>query len=100
MSQFDSALVQHIANLANIPLKPGEDKKLAEEFESTLKVIANLKKLDTSQVKPTYQVGELENVWRDDVVEKKRMFTQEEALANATNTHKGFFAVPQIIDKG
>ncbi len=100
MSQFDSALVQHIANLASIPLKAGEAEKLAGEFESTLKVIANLRELDTSQVKPTYQVGELENVWRDDVVEKDRMFTQQQALANAPKAYKGFFAVPQIIDKG
>lgn len=100
MSQFDSKLVQHIANLASIPLKQGEAEKLAHEFEETLEVIANLKELDTGKVKPTYQVGALENVWREDAVDKHRMFTQEEALANAPKKHNGYFAVPQIIDKG
>jgi len=97
---FDLKLIQHIANLASIPLKTGETEKLASEFESTLKVVANLKELDTSKVKPTYQVGALENVWREDVINKHRMFTQDQALANAPKKHNGHFTVPQIIDKG
>lgn len=100
MSQFDSKLVQHIANLASIPLKQSDAEKMASEFEATLEVIANLKELDTSKTKPTYQVGALENVWREDIVDKNRMLTQDQALANAPKKHQGYFAVPQIIDKG
>jgi Asp-tRNA(Asn)/Glu-tRNA(Gln) amidotransferase C subunit len=39
------------------------------------------------------------NVLREDVVEEKRMFTQEEALSNAKKTHQGFFVVDQLIDQ-
>jgi len=88
-----------MATLADIPLRPQEEERLAKEFADTLAVIDNLRQLDVSQIEPTHQVTGLENVTREDVVNKARMFTQEEALANARQTHDGFFVVPRIIDR-
>lgn len=89
--------VHHIAQLSNIPVTPAEEKKLEQEFEDTLKVVADLKEIDVKNVAPTFQVTGLENVMREDVVDEEQMFTQEEALANATAQHDGFFMVKQII---
>lgn len=99
MSTFDPKLVKHIANLANIPLKAGEEINLAQAFDETLEVIEKLKELDTTKTLPTYQVTGLKNVFREDVIEEKRMFSQEEALKNAPSVAEGYFLVPRIIDK-
>ena len=72
---------------------------LLSAFEETLAVIDNLREVDVQKVEPTHQVTGLENITREDVVDSKRMFTQEEALANASKTHDGYFVVPRIIDQ-
>lgn len=97
MSIMNAALVAHIATLANIPIAKEEETKLAQGFVTTLGVIDQLMSVDTTDIAPTHQVSGLENVWRDDVVEDSRTFTQTEALANASKTHNGYFVVPQLI---
>lgn len=99
MSTITPQQVKHIANLANIPVSDQEVTDLADAFEETLSVVANLQSVDTSGVEPTHQVTGLENVLREDVVDTDNMFTQAEALANAKETHEGFVVVPRIIDQ-
>ena len=96
---FTIADVGHIAQLSNIPVTDEEKKKLADAFTETLRVIDNLKKADTTNILPTNQVTGLENVFREDVVDEERMFSQEEALRNAKRTYKGFFVVDQVLEK-
>lgn len=91
--------VQHVAQLSNIPVLDEEAAKLEPQFEETLKVVAGLKHVDIQAVTPTFQVTGLENVWRDDVVNEAKMFSQQQALRNATQTHEGFFVVPQLINQ-
>lgn len=99
MSNFTPQQVHHVAQLANIPVTPSEEKKLAADFSETLNVIENLQSVDVSRVTPTYQVTGLENVLRADQVDESQMFSQSEALANAQDTHQGYFVVPQVISK-
>ena len=91
--------VQHIAKLANLTLDPSQEETFPAAFSETLDVVDQLKVLDVTRIEPTHQVTGLENVWRDDVVVEEYMFTQSEALANAPQTHEGYFVVPQVIDK-
>lgn len=91
--------VAHIAELAHIPVSDDEKTKLATAFTQTLAVIDHLRSVDTTAIEPTHQVTGLENVTREDVVDEQRMFTQQDALANATHTHQGFFVVPRVIDE-
>ena len=71
---------------------------MAEAFETTLAVIEQLQTVNVEGVTPTFQVTGLENVMRDDVVDENRMFSQDQALANAKATHDGYFVVQH--DKG
>jgi aspartyl-tRNA(Asn)/glutamyl-tRNA(Gln) amidotransferase subunit C len=96
---FSPQVVQHIAQLANVVVSADEEAALATAFEETIAVVAKMTELDTSMVQPTHQVTGLENVLRSDEVAMPRMFTQAEALANANETHAGFFVVPQVIDQ-
>lgn len=98
-TQFTTAQVAHIAQLANIPVSETEAATLAHSFNETLEVVNQLKELDTSAIPTTHQVTGLENITREDIVEENKMFTQEEALANASKTHNGYFVVPQVIEK-
>lgn len=91
--------VSHIAQLANIPITKDEELKLEAAFEETLAVVEKLQSVNVSGVEPTFQVTGLENVTREDIIDEQRMFTQEQALANARAQHDGFFVVPQVISQ-
>ncbi len=97
MSVMNANTVAHIATLANIPATSSEEEKLADGFSTTLKVVDQLMDVDTQGIIPTHQVTGLENVWREDIEDSSRTFSQTEALANAPATHNGYFVVPQLI---
>ncbi len=88
--------IKHVAKLANIPISEEEEKKLAQELESTLEHIERLSEIATDNVVPTSQVTGLENVFREDEICVS--LTQEEALKNAKKTYNGFFVVPAILE--
>ena len=91
--------VAHLAKLTNIPVSDEEVKKFSSQFASTLKTIATLEELNTAKTSATPQVTGLSNITRDDVVEKSRMFSQEEALSNAKQSYKGYFLVDAVINE-
>ena len=94
---FSADDVAHIADLANIPVTAAEKKKLAAGFNSTMKVVDELFKVNVGGIDPTHQVTDLENVMRDDEIDNERQFTQKQALANTDQTYNGFFMVDQVI---
>ncbi len=91
--------VPHIAKLANLPISSDEESVLETQLTETLTYVEMLQEIDTKNVKPTAQVTGLENVWREDVVDSTRTFSQEQALANASHVHDGYFVVPQLISE-
>jgi aspartyl-tRNA(Asn)/glutamyl-tRNA(Gln) amidotransferase subunit C len=97
MPTISPQTVAHIAQLANIPVTATEEETLAKGFTMTLGVIDQLSLINTENVEPMHQVTGLENIWRDDVVDTTRMFTQEQATQNAKRVHAGFIVVDQII---
>lgn len=94
---FNQTLVRHIADLANIPVSRAEVENLTQAFNETLDIINSLQKLDLEKVEPTHHTTDQVNVLRPDRVDQANMFTQKEALANAKETYKGYFVVPQVI---
>ena len=98
VKKFTSEDVHKIAKLANIPITIREEAALAQGFNTTMKVVDTLFSVDVKGVTPTSQVTGLENVFREDEIDGARMFTQEEALANAPRKHNGYFVVDQILE--
>lgn len=96
-TNFSSQQVQHVADLATIPLSKNELAPLAKAFSDTLNVIENLQELDTLNVEPVHQVTGLENITRSDEVDQAGMFTQAQALANAHQTYQGYIVVPAVL---
>jgi len=97
MAKISKDTVDHIARLAKIPVSEKEKTDLAEGFNKTLTVVDELFKVDITGVEPTHQVTGLENVFREDKVDVKKMFSQEETLSNTKNKHNGYFMVDQIL---
>jgi aspartyl/glutamyl-tRNA(Asn/Gln) amidotransferase C subunit len=91
------AQVQHIGQLATIPLSDAELQNFSHAFEETLAVVDELREPDVSQTEITSQVTGFTNVWREDVVKTNQTFSQAAALKNAAKTHEGYFMVPGVL---
>lgn len=91
--------VHKIARLANLILTSEEVEKFAPQLSAILDFVSKLQKLPTKGVPVTSQVNDLENVFREDEIDNARMFTQEEALANAPASHNGFFKVKAVFEE-
>src|SRR5207302_10369554 len=88
--------VRHVALLARLGLKEGEEDFYAEQLSRILEHIDRLKEVDTDAIPPTAQVVGIRNVMREDEI--RPSLTQEEALANAPEARDGFFVVKAIQD--
>jgi aspartyl-tRNA(Asn)/glutamyl-tRNA(Gln) amidotransferase subunit C len=89
--------VRHVALLARLGLKEGEEDFYAEQLSRILGHIDRLSEVDTEAIPPTAQVVEMRNVMRDD--EPRPCLPQEVVLANAPASKDGFFIV-QAIQEG
>ena len=90
--------VKHVAKLSNLLLSQEEEKLYATQFKSILNYIDQLGQVNTTDIKPTYQVlDNTVNILRKDEVESG--LSQEEALSQARKTHKGYFVVENVFDK-
>ena len=69
MTQISTDDVQHLARLSSLQLTDAETAALTTDIENILGYVEQLSELDTSGVEPTYQVTDLENVWRTDEVD-------------------------------
>ncbi len=99
MTDINQDTIKHVANLANIPLQPDEIRQLTQAFQKTLKVVDELQQISVDDVEPTHQVTQISNVWRSDTIDRGQMLSQQQALANAPQTHQGYFVVPRILEK-
>jgi len=69
MTQISHDDVQHLAQLSSLQLTDDEVSALQIDLENIVGYIQQLDELDTTGVEPTYQVTDLQNVWREDVVD-------------------------------
>jgi len=90
--------IQHIAELARLPLTEKQKVLFSSQLDTVLAYMTKIQQLNTADVPETAQVTGLENIYRDDVIDEKRMFTQKQALQNAKHVYKGFFIVPSVFD--
>jgi aspartyl-tRNA(Asn)/glutamyl-tRNA(Gln) amidotransferase subunit C len=88
--------VQHLAQLSSLQLNPDEIDGLQADIEGILKYVEQLSELDTDGVTPTYQVTDLENVWRTDTVISD-VVTREELLARSPASEKHQVKVPKVL---
>lgn len=90
--------VAHVAQLANLTLKPQDEQHIQDQFTETLNTVAKINELDTSNVKTTSQVTGLLNITRPDVIDLSRVLTPQAALSQTPKTHAGYFVVPYVFE--
>ncbi len=88
--------VLRLAQLSSLQLSDDEIATLQTDLGNILGYIEQLGELDTTGVEPTYQVTDLENVWRDDVVQTAAA-DREALLALAPAQQDNQIKVPKVL---
>ena len=88
--------IVHLAELSNFSLSEQEIDSLGKNLQNIIRYISQLDELDTEGVEPTYQVFEMENVWRDDVISKQDT-DREQLLSLTKQTTDHQIKVPKVL---
>ena len=86
----------HLAELSDFSLSDKEIDSLNKDLQNIIKYISQLDELNTDGVEPTYQVFEMENVWRADEVMPQEA-TREDLLALAQEEKDNQIKVPKVL---
>lgn len=92
----DVETIRHLADLSNFSISDAEEKSLEKDLGGILKYISQLEEIDVSNVEPTYQVFEMENVWRDDEILPQEA-TREDLLALTREQKDNQIKVPKVL---
>lgn len=96
MTQISRDDVQHLAQLSSLQLGDDEIDGLQTDIEHILEYVRQLSELDTTGVEPTYQVTDLENVWRSDTVIDYDI-SRETLLALSPESADNQVKVPKVL---
>lgn len=88
--------ITHLAHLSNFALSDTESQSLKTDLRNIIRYISELDQLDTGNVEPTYQVFEMENVWRPDEI-KPQDATPDELLALTAAVENHQIKVPKVL---
>ena len=88
--------VRYLAQLSGLQLEGSEIEPLARDMENILGYVETLNELDTEGVEPTYQVTDLENVWRDDEV-RANVVGRDQLLSLAKKQRDNQIEVPKVL---
>ena len=96
MEKITREEIDHLAELSNFSLTDEEKDSLGEDLGNSIGYISQLDELDTDNVEPTYQVFEMENVWRGDEIKPQE--ADREALLNlAPAEQDNQIKVPKVL---
>lgn len=96
---INKTAINNLSALAKLTPDQSLAIALQEGVALTLEYAKILKSVNTDQVKATSDITGLTNVLRDDVVDKLRMFSQAEALANASSQYDGYFVAEHTLEQ-
>ncbi len=88
--------IKHLADLSEFSLSDEEIDSLQGDLQDIIGYISQLDELDTSDIEPTYQVFEMENVWRDDEILPQEA-NREDLLALTKESKDNQIKVPKIL---
>ena len=88
--------INHLAELSNFSISEKEAESLKKDLGEILKYVSQLDSVDVSDVEPTYQVFEMENVWRDDEILPQEA-SREDLLALSREQKDNQVKVPKVL---
>lgn len=87
--------VKRVAELARISLTDKELTKFSKELGTILNAFRDIEKVDTKNIKPSFQPLDMKNVTREDKTEP--CLTRDQVMTNTRNKEKGYFKGPRIV---
>lgn len=88
--------VRYLAELSSLELAESEVDALRVDLDNIVSYIEQLGELDTSGIQPTYQVVDLENVYRDDEIIDYGL--KRDQLINLASSHtEDSIKVPKVL---
>ena len=93
---IDKRVIEYIANLSRIDLDESEKEMFVNQIGDILSYIEKLNKLNTDNVKPVTHTININNIFREDILEPS--FSPDIALFNAPSKMGVFFKVPKVIE--
>jgi len=94
---LDAQTVKKVARLARIRMD--DEKEITQRAEQLSKIIGfveQLSEVDTDNVEPLANVGDITLQLREDTVTDGAC--QEKVLANAPEETQGYFVVPKVVE--
>ena len=88
--------VLHLTNLSNISLSEDHIEPLMKDLDNIVGYISQLDELDTEGVEPTYQCFDMQNVWREDVIEDFEA-DREDLLGLTVESEDNQIKVPKVL---
>ncbi|MBP5512295.1 Asp-tRNA(Asn)/Glu-tRNA(Gln) amidotransferase subunit GatC [Candidatus Saccharibacteria bacterium] len=88
--------ILHLAKLSNFSMSDSEIESIGNDLENIINYISELNELDTEGVEPTYQVFEMENIWRNDEI-KEQEADREALLALTKESMQDQIKVPKVL---
>lgn len=85
-----------MAQLSNLALGDQEVEDLRNDIDNILGYVEQLNELDTAGVEPTYQVTDLENVFRTDEVDDYGI-SREKLISLAPKAQANQIEVPKVL---
>lgn len=94
--EVERETVRHLADLSDFAISDSDVESMQKDLQSIIKYISQLDELDTADVGPTYQVFEMENVWREDEILPQDA-SREELLALTKESIDHQIKVPKVL---
>ena len=93
--KVDKELLEKVASVARLKLTEKEIDKFIPQVKDILDYFSVLEKIDTKNVKPSFQPIELKNRLREDIPGEP--LSQKDALKNSTQNKDGYFKGPKAV---
>ncbi len=94
--EVNQETIGHLAKLSNFALSPEQSIALESDLSGIINYISQLDELDTEGIEPTYQVFEMENVWRPDEIQPQEA-NREQLLALTKEVRDYQIKVPKVL---
>lgn len=88
--------VLHLAELSNISLSEEQIEPLIRDLGNIVNYFSQLDELNTENVEPTYQCFDMQNVWREDVIEDFEA-KRDDLLALTVESEDDQIKVPKVL---
>lgn len=94
--EISNEQIKNIADLSKLEFSEAELKILTEDMNNIVNFAKKLNEINVDNIKPTAHILELNNVFREDIVNDS--YDRKEILKNAPSKELGCISVPKTVE--